>query len=491
MPILFKLGLVFVSMVVILVAVLIGNTLCFPSRQIKVSAGKKVELDAQQLASRLGRAIQFPTISNHDFSKINTQAFAAFNDYLEETYPRTYTEMELETFGEFGQLLKWTGSDPSLAPILLMSHIDVAPVESDTEVLWTHPPFSGQVAGGYIWGRGALDVKNGVLAMLEATEDLLAQKYQPERTVYFAFGQDEEVGGQNGNRQIAQHLQKQKITLDFVLDEGGAIVSNLIEGIDAPIAFIAYAEKGYLSLKLSVEQDGGHSSSPPRQSAIGILAAAISRLEARRLPAQLRQPTQIMFDYLGPEMPFSRKMIFANRWLFGSVIKRQFMETPTGNASLRTTTATTMFSAGVQDNVLAAHAEAVINFRLIPGDTPENVIRHVEHVINDPRVQIDYLSPEKNVSASPVAELDPDTFLRLHQTVKQVFPDVIVTPCLAIHTTDSRWYASLAKQIYRFIPARMKPEDLERIHGTNERIAISNYADIVRFYIRLLQNTAP
>jgi carboxypeptidase PM20D1 len=446
-------------------------------------------VDEQLAAARLGRALAFRTVSHADPARVEWDEFCRLHAYFAATFPRVHAELAREVVGEYSLLYRWDGSDQTLEPILLMSHLDVVPVETGTEADWTYAPFSGAVADGYIWGRGALDVKCGLVGLLEASELLLAAGFRPQRTVYLAVGHDEEVGGAHGNARMAALLAARGVRLQFVLDEGGAIGEGLIHGVTRPVAFVAIAEKRSVNVELAVEQEGGHASSPPAETAIGILAAAITRLQSHPFPARLHPATESMLERLGPALPFPVGSLVANRRVFARLLCRQFAKTPAGNAAVRTTTAVTLFEAGVRENVLPRRARAVLNCRLLPDDTVEKLLDQVRGTVNDARVRAALLPGAEDSQPSPVADSGSASFALLEQTIRQIFPDVLVAPCLAVHTTDSRHYARIAENIYRFIPARLTAADLERIHGVDERIAIGNYADIIRFFAALIQSS--
>jgi carboxypeptidase PM20D1 len=186
-----------------------------------------------------------------------------------------------------------------------MGHLDVVPIVPGTEAQWSHPPFAGDIADGHVWGRGTLDDKSSVIAVLEAVEKLAGEGYRPRRTIYLAFGHDEEVGGPEGAAKVVEALAARGVThFAFVADEGGAVGQGLVPGIDKPTALIGVAEKGYLNLRLTVAGEGGHSSTPPAETNVGILSRAVARLEATPFPARLEGAARDMFDYLGPEMSF-------------------------------------------------------------------------------------------------------------------------------------------------------------------------------------------
>jgi len=335
-----------------------------------------------------------------------------------------------------------------------------------------------------------MDDKVAVTGILEAVETLLGEGFQPRRTIYIAFGHDEEVGGQGGGALIADLLESRGADLEYVLDEGLLITDGIVPSIPKPVALVGIAEKGYVSIELTVEGVGGHSSMPPQQTAVGILSSAIHRLEQNPFPARLEGPGREMFDYLAPEMPFGMKVVLANLWLFGGLVESQLAASPATNAAIRTTTAATMFEGSVKENVLPTYARAVVNFRILFGESIASVMERVRRTIDDPRVQMRTLVREIS-EPSPISGTDAPSFEVLQRTIHQVFPEVLVAPGLMLAATDSRHYAGLSGNVYRFSPMWAGPEDLDRIHGTNERISVENYEQIVRFYVQLIHNSAP
>ncbi len=323
---------------------------------------------------------------------------------------------------------------------------------------------------------------------MEAVENLLNENYQPKRTIYLAFGHDEEIGGKKGAVLIAKLLKERNIQAEFVLDEGGTITDKVIKGVEKPVAVIGTSEKGYMSLELAVEDAGGHSSQPLKQTAIGILSQAITRLEENPLPGGIREVTADMFTKIAPEMDFQQKIFLANLWLFRPLVENQFAATPSGNATLRTTTAVTMFNSGVKDNILPNKATAVVNFRILPGDTIESVTEYVRRIVNNERVKISPFG-ENLWNPSPVSDVSSVNFLNIEKTIRQTFPETVVAPYLVLGGTDSRHFTEISPNIYRFIPIKMNAEDLRRAHGINERVSIETYSQAIGFYYNLIKNS--
>jgi carboxypeptidase PM20D1 len=325
------------------------------------------------------------------------------------------------------------------------------------------------------------------MAILEAMEYQVGRGCSPRRTIYLALGHDEEIGGAQGNGQIAVWMRQQGIRLQWVLDEGGCIFGD-VPGISRPVALIGIAEKGHLNVQVVAEAEGGHASLPPRQTAVGILARAISRLEEHPFPRRLDGGAQHMLDFLGPEMPFPQRLAVANRWLFSPLIKRMWGSKPSGDAILRTTAAVTMIEGGVKDNVLPTRAEATVNVRMLPGDSAAGVLASMATIMDDERVRLVPKAAAKE--PSPISRVDSENFLLLHTTIRETFPDVWVAPFVITGGTDSVHYRDFLCDIYRFVPARLADSDLARIHGIDERISQDNYLEMIQFYARLIENVS-
>lgn len=451
------------------------------------TAAPPIALDEAGAVERMAGALRIPTISHGEPERNDPAQFDALADYLRRSFPRTHAALKREPVGK-SLLFTWAGRDPGAAPLLLLAHMDVVPVEPGTEPNWTHPPFGGVVADGVIWGRGARDDKSSVLALLESTEWLLAQGFQPSRTVYLAFGHDEEIGGTDGAKQVAALLRSRGVTNADLLDEGSAVLAGgIVPGVQRPVAAIMAAEKGYFTIRMTTRAEGGHSSRPPPVTAISRLAQAVARVQQNPLPTRLVSPVTDMFDRLAPEMPLGNRMALANRWLFGPLLRRQLAANQTTNTLVRTTTATTVFQAGIKDNVLPAEATALVNFRLLPGDTKAGVMAHVRQVVADEGVELTEYGGF-GVEATPVSSIDSEAFRLLERTAREIFPDAVVSTGLVTGATDARNYAGVYATRYNFSPSVITPEDLPTIHGTDERIAVDNYLGMVRFYVQLLRN---
>ena len=471
----------------VVVVVLVVNTLRLSSHQLAgVPAAPALALPDSAVARLVG-AVQIPTVSTTDYGQTDTAQFGRFGRYLRQAFPRVHQGLKLEKFNRYGLLFTWPGRNAALKPVLLLGHYDVVPVLPGTETKWARPPFAGAQADGYIYGRGTLDDKASVLAQLEAVEYLLGAGFQPTRTLLLAFGHDEETLGQRGAAAIAAALAQRGVQAEYVLDEGGIVKTDGVAGLSKAVALVGISEKGYLSLELTATGKGGHSSMPPAQTSIGAVAAAVVKLEQHPFPARLDGGDDHLLDYLASEVPLGQRLVFSNRWLFAPIIKKILAATPAGNATLRTTTAPTIFRAGAKDNVLAIDATATVNFRLLPGDSVAGVVREVRRIIDDEGIKVNIIGHPS--APSPVSDPEAPAFQRLHRTIRSVFPAAIVAPYVVTGATDSRQYAALSPNIYRFSPTQVNQTGIESIHGSNERLAVKNYPLMVQFYAALIRNS--
>ncbi|MEX1366396.1 MAG: M20 family peptidase [Nannocystaceae bacterium] len=449
------------------------------------------EVDANAAAAVLSRAIAIPTVSPDaelaaEAYGPRREAMLALHRLLQQEFPRVHQALTREVVGELSLLYRWPGTDPTAEPILLLAHLDVVPVEPGTEQDWTHPPFSGAIADGTVWGRGALDDKTSVVAILLAIERLLQEGFTPRRTVVLAFGHDEELGGRQGAAVLAATLEHRGEHFAFLLDEGGAIVDGAIPGLPHPAAMVGIAEKGYASLLVSLVGEGGHSSMPPDTVAIQRLAAAIGRLHDEPMDARIDGPTEIMVDQLAPHLGFGMRVGLANRWLLDPLVVALMTTDPASHASVRTTLVPTMIDAGVAPNVLAQRAEVVLNSRILPGDTVADVLEHVRAVIDDPQIEVRCLSEHECREPTTVADIEGEGFALVRRAIVHTVPDAVVIPNLVVGGTDARHYQRVARDAFRFLPIRLRKAERVRLHGTDEQITVEGFADAVRFYLNLL-----
>ena len=462
-------------LLIIFVAVLLVNTLTFTSKQPSYPAIDPLPLSRQAIA-HLQQAVTFPTISHEDQAAFAGGPFRQFHRFLAEAYPLADSLLHPEVINGYSLLYTWEGTDQSAKPVILMAHMDVVPIDEPTKDQWRAQPFSGEILDEAIWGRGSMDDKGNLIALMEATEQLLREGYQPKRTIYLAFGHDEEIGGSQGAAALAKTLEERGVHADFVLDEGGFVVVDMIPGIDRPIAMIATAEKGFVTLQLTVTTNGGHSSMPTRENAIGTLATAIHDLENQQFEYKMIRTSEQLINYLGPEMPWMMKMVFANKWLFGGLILK--------GMNNHTTIAPTIFNSGVKDNVLPTKAVAKVNFRVLPGETPEDVVAHVKKAINNERVEITTVAAN---NPSGISAVDNAAFNSIARTIAEIMPEAIISPGLTPGGTDTKHYGKVADNFYRFSPMKFKMGG-DGPHSVNEHLNLADYRNTINFYYRYIRN---
>lgn len=481
--------LIFLALVIIVVLVIAIRTLLFtrsaaPQPVPFPASLPEPEIDPLIPAQHLSAAIKIETISHENAAEDDPEKFAELHHLLESTYPLLHSHLTREVLDGGSLLYTWRGHDETLEPVLFMAHQDVVPVDEHTRGKWTYPPFSGAIADGFIWGRGTMDIKCQLIGVMEAVEHLLEAGFKPLRCVFLAFGHDEEVLGLGAPR-IVNLLKERGIRLHAVIDEGTAVLDGVLPGFRGLTAAIAVTEKGYLSVKLTAESEGGHSSTPSSETSIGIISRAIHRLESNPFPHKLKT-VEPMFKAFSPAASPLMKMAFANLWLFSGLVRRKLAALPETAASIQTTTAPTILRSGIKENVLPSLAEAVVNFRILPGETIAQVVERVRNVIDDEKVKITPISTSA-WEPSPVSPSDCQAYRHITTVVRELYPGTTCAPNAMLGATDSRHYHAISDRVYRFTPIISQKEDLPRVHGINERLSIDNMHKMVLFFYRIIQ----
>jgi len=471
---------------------------------------KDVNKKDRDSISKLSGALKIPTVSYLESESIDYSKFSDFIKYLKKTFPLVHRRLKPELVNSYSLLYKWeTGTErPDEKPVLLLAHYDVVPAENSESKSekhtdkafrstdsthtaagrgWEYPPFSGAVKDGYIWGRGALDNKTSLIGILEAVEQLLAAGFSPKRTIYIALGHDEETGGQKGALETARILEQRRISLDFVLDEGFTIVEpDIFTLLSNSIALIGIAEKGIMDVMITAEGAEGHASMPPVNTAAGKLARAIVAVEKNPFPARLIPTIKSFLKAIAPNVKGITGFILKYPEVFGFLIKKSFSASPTNNAMIRTTQAVTMLKGSEKENVLPRKASAVINIRILPGDTTKTVLKRIKKVINDESITVEI--PEYFDAGNPVRESDWRSagYRVIKESIRKTFPDILTAPSIVLATTDSRRYQEVSENIFRFVPVRLDKSTLSTIHGTNERIKTEDFLKVIDFYKNLI-----
>ncbi len=447
-------------------------------------AGKYPEenVDVDRYIKNLSKAISIPTISNFDDDLVDWSKFDEFHAFLKEAYPLIHEKLEMTMISTRSLVYHWKSSHPEKEPICMLAHQDVVPVTPGTEKDWEHPAFSGEVADGFVWGRGALDIKNHLIGVMEAVETLLADGYVPERDIYLAFGHNEEVmatGEHSGAYCIMKWFQEQGIKLDSVLDEGGAILPVNVKGvINKNLAGVGVAEKGHVDFEISLNAKGGHSSQPPKHTALGRMANVIKNLENNQFKEEITPMMSALFTEIGKNATYPIRCVMCNVPILKPLIKKIMIQIPAAACMTRTTTAVTMASGSPAPNVLPQKATINVNSRIMPGQTIEDVEAHFKKCAGkDAEVRL-----VKGNNPSKISPTDSRAFKVISKICKSMNKDNIIAPYLVMGGTDSRQYEPVCDNIYRYSPFPVNTELLLTTHGTNERIPVEALGEGVVFF---------
>ncbi|ATB36854.1 M20/M25/M40 family peptidase [Cystobacter fuscus] len=445
-----------------------------------------VAVDVNAAAQRLSQAIRFRTVSHQDKVEDQSAEWDRLHAWLVSAYPAAHAAMTREVISGHTLIYTWKGSDPSLAPIVLMAHQDVVPVTPGTEKDWRHPPFDGVVADGAVWGRGAIDDKGSLITLFEGAELLAAQGFTPRRTVLLVSTHDEEARGE-GARAVADWMKARGLQAEFVLDEGMAVISdNPVTG--GAVALIGVAEKGYGTLNVVARAPGGHSSSPPKDAGGAVLLSkAVVAIAEHPFPMEFKGPGVALLETLAPTGSWALRMAVANRWLFEPLLLQQVAATSTGAALLHTTIAPTMLRGSPKENVLPQDATAWINYRIAPGDTSETVLAHARAAVGDLPVELSWTkTPDEPTPISSTRSRGWNVLASLAGEMSRA----PVSAGLVTAATDSRHLLPVATDVYRFQPMTFSLSSLQMIHGTNEHLTLENLEFAVGFYARLIATAA-
>ncbi|MEG1274112.1 MAG: M20/M25/M40 family metallo-hydrolase [Ruthenibacterium sp.] len=479
-------GWIMLGIVCIVAAALcVGTMRATAQRTRKKAAEQSVQLapaavDGEKAARHLAQLVRIPTVSNTEESLVDDAQFAAFRAKLTELYPALHAACPPLLCGKTGLLFHWKGKSAA-APTVLMAHYDVVPAD---EGAWQHPPFCGEVFDGALWGRGTLDTKITLLGALEAAEQLLSEGFTPENDVYFAFGGDEEVAG-HGATDLIAHLKQSGITPALVVDEGGAVVQNVIPGIKKPVAVVGIGEKGQMSIRLTLKGDGGHASHPRTPSLLGRMSKAVIACEKHAFPGHITAPVKGLFTAVAPHAPFALRVVFDNMWCFGGLLCALGQKLGSElNAMLRTTVAFTTAKASPQFNVMPTQVSVGVNIRSLNTDTVDSVRARLAKTIRDKDIALTFESASE---ASPYARTEGAGWEKLSRAVSATWPEAIVAPYLMIAASDSRHYAGYCDDTYRFSAMALSAEQRGLIHNNDERIPVADIERTVQFYRYLEQ----
>ena len=473
-------GLVILGLVLVFLAVLVLRALMFnPKPQPQLDA-EPIDFDKDAAVSALQQLVRCKTVSNVDPALEDDAEFEKLINLLPELYPHIVKACTFTRFPDRGLLFHWKGKAHD-KPSVMMAHYDVVPV---LEEMWEKPPFDGILEDGVLWGRGTLDTKVTLNGALSAANYLVKQGFQPEQDIYFAFSGGEEVNGK-GAENIVNYFAQQGIVPALVVDEGGAVVENVVPGVNVPCGMIGIAEKGMINVRYTVRSGGGHASAPLPKSPVTDLAKACRKVVDNPFPMHLTPPVAALFDTLGRQSSFVYKLIFANLWCFKPILNLICVSSGGEmNALVRTTTAFTQMSGSSARNVIPAKASIVSNMRLNPQDTVESAVEYLRKTVNDPSVEIEVL--EGN-DPSRISQVDCDSYRKVAAAVSATWDGCITSPYLMVQCSDSRHYGAISDKVYRFSAMDLTKEERGTIHGNNERIRVETIHRAVEFYIRLLR----
>lgn len=449
--------------------------------------GEEEKVDVERFIKNLSDAIKIPTIANRDESLVDWAPFDEFHAMLEKAYPLMHEKLEKQIISTRSLLYHWKSEHPEKEPIALLSHQDVVPVTPGTEDDWKYPAYSGEIAEGFLWGRGAIDMKNHLIGVCEAVETLLEEGYVPERDVYICFGHNEEVMAEGeicGADCMMRWFKERGIKLDSVLDEGGAILEAKVDKvIDGHLAGVGIAEKGHVDFEISVNAKGGHSSQPPKHSALGELSRIVCKLENNQFKAELTPQLYSLFNEIGKNTTYPVRCVMSNLPVLKPLITKICSEIPPVASMMRTTTAVTMANGSPAPNVLPQKATVNVNFRIMPGQTIEDVEAHIRKIAG-PKAEIRMVSGKNPSKISPT---DSRAFNAIREICKEMDPKAIVAPYLVMGGTDARNYEDVCDNIYRYSPFLMDTALLLTCHGTNERIPLTSLKDGVVFFKKYIR----
>lgn len=466
--------------VLLLLIVFIRALLFVPKRKGDAREPSLVSVDGYSAAQSLSEMIRCKTVSCADRSLEDSLEFEKFRKLLPKLFPLVFEKCEYEEPSDRSVLLRLRGED-SASPTVIMAHYDVVSVADEG---WDKPAFDGVIEDGFLWGRGTIDTKVTLNAVLFATESLLKKGFIPKRDIYFAFGGDEEINGY-GAKSIVDFFAKHQIKPGLVLDEGGAVVQNVFPGVKARCALVGTAEKGMANIEYTVASGGGHSSAPTKNTPIERLSRVCVKLSKNPFKFRITPPARKMFDTLARYSAFVYRLIFANLWLFAPVLnlitKKNGGEL---DAILRTTVVFTKMQGAEGMNVIPPVATMISNHRILPGESVESTVDCIKRTLKDESVSIRVIG---GMNPSRVSSAEGEAWDLLSGAISDTWSDAIVSPYLMLACSDSRHYGEICDRVYRFSPLALSGKERETIHGNNERITISQIEKSVEFYLRFIE----
>lgn len=467
--------------VVVFLAVILIRAAMFSPKPEEKKTPTEVELDEEKMTCNMQELVRCKTISYREKTLEDEAEFDKFKQTLEKLYPAVHSTCERELIGPRAILYHWKGKSDKEVTVL-MSHFDVVPVNEDQ---WERPAFDAVIENGELWGRGTLDTKVTLCSIMESAEQLIGEGFVPENDIYFAFAGDEEIAG-DGAPAIVETFKQRGIRPALVVDEGGAVVTGVFPGVEQPCALVGIGEKGMMDIKMTVRSKGGHASSPPPHTPVGVLAKAVTKVEDNPFKGSLSKPAAEMFDTLGRHSTFLYRMIFANLWCFQPVLDSMCRKSGGEmNALMRTTCAFTMMKGGKASNVIPPEVSVYGNLRIMGGETPETALQYLKETVGDSDVKIESIHAQ---APSPYSPTEGAGWEKVTGAIRETWPDALVSPYLMIACSDSRHYAGLSENVYRFSAMALSKEERGYIHGNNERVKLETLHTAAKFYTRLIKS---
>ncbi len=464
------------ALLVLLLLVAVVRTLLMPNKRSDYAA-PEADARAMLLAQKLSKMIQYDTTSHANVHE--EEKFLGFHKVLEELFPLVHEKLERTVID--GNLLYYWKGKSSEKPILLMSHQDVVPAEGE----WLHEPFSGDIADGKVWGRGASDTKCSVMAFFEAVEELLREGYTPDCDVYLASSCTEEWAG-DGAPKIVEELKHRGVELFIVCDEGGGIISEPIGGIKGNFAMVGVFEKGKADVKFTARSTGGHASAPAKNTPIARLAAFVNEVETHTpFKRKFLPEVSAMFARLAPYAPFGLKLVMGNLWLFAPIMKPVLGRiSAQAGAMLQTTIAFTMQSGSDAYNVLPQEATLGANMRFIPHQGEKESLEIIKALAAKHGLETEIV--HSNDYTEPV-DINGEAFKLVEKVIGETFPGLPVSPYVMTGATDAQFYQPICPSCIRFAPVIYGPEQMKGMHGLNENIEYNCLPGAVSFYQNLIK----
>jgi carboxypeptidase PM20D1 len=471
-----------VVLAVLIIVTLIRAAFYKPKKVDSVKI-EDADIDEMKVAEHLSRAIQCKTVSMANDDDVDWAEFEKFHKYLDEAFPLVAKNTTKEVVSKASLIYLWKGKNPELEPMAMLSHQDVVPVAEGTENDWTHDAFSGTIDGEFIWGRGALDMKNHLICVMEAVESLIAEGFQPDRDVYLCFGHDEEtVSMENsGAKTIVDTLKNRGIRLDSVLDEGSALLRLDIKGlIHTYVAAVGTAEKGYVDMKITTHDKGGHTSAAPKHSGMAKLAHMIQDIESHQFKARWLPFLDELFGGVGRRATYLGRTIMCNLPILKPIVKLTLKSIAEAASMVRTVTSVSMCEGSPAPNVLPQRPSITVNFRPLQGDSIDDVEAHIRKSIRYKDIEIERISAKEATRFSPT---DSRAFHAIESVETGLHPDdVAVVPYLVMGGTDAFFYEEICDNVLRYAPFSVSIELFLTTHATNERCPISALKESVIFF---------